>query len=276
LRRALDERQIVGMPTGTEPLFPSPLLAQAEAQKFAEDGWLGPFDALNAATAGRIISHLDAHVLSRSGPDGGSPDRSRYLDDPVTSALAAHPAIIARVRCLLGDDLMLWRSRYWDKRPGGLAVGWHQDGADWPITPMINVTAWLALTHSSSLNGGLELLPGTNKRYLPHDRSPNPDLMFNNRVLDAHLSETRQAIVPTIEPGQFVLFDEGILHRSARNDSTVRRLALALRITLPSVQVQHDRIFVGHRCMTLRGSPALHNALQVPLHVEGELERFHS
>ncbi len=55
------------------------------------------------------------------------------------------------------------------------------------------------------------------------------------------------------EPGQFFLFTERLLHHSEPNRSNLRRLGLAIRVTIPQVRVDHDRLFHGHRNIVLRG-----------------------
>ncbi|WP_179165999.1 phytanoyl-CoA dioxygenase family protein [Azospirillum agricola] len=239
-------------------------MSEAEALAFARSGWSGPHQLFDEATARRLVAHLDRAVLCSPSAAGGHPQKSRYLDDPLTAAICTDPRIVAKARSILGGSLMLWRSRYWDKPPGGHAIGWHQDGADWPIEPMANVTAWVALTDTTEENGALEVFATREPGYLPHIRTPRPDLMFNNRIPKECLPQGVGTRLLELKAGQFVLFDETALHRSGPNRSLGRRLALAVRITRPDVLVRHDAIFAEHGCVTLAGQESTVNRLVQP------------
>jgi ectoine hydroxylase-related dioxygenase (phytanoyl-CoA dioxygenase family) len=236
-------------------------LSEAEQQAYVSSAWSGPHHLFDEATARRVVAYLDRAVLGASTSPNKHPEKSRYMDDPLTAAICTDPRIVAKARSILGDSLMLWRSRYWDKRPGAQAIDWHQDGADWPIEPMKNVTAWVALTDTTEENGALEVFSWRGSGYLPHIRTPRPDLLFNNRVPEQYLPQGGSTQVLELQAGQFVLFDETTLHRSGPNHSSGRRLALAARITRPDVLVRHDEIFKNHRCLTLAGGSSTLNRL---------------
>src|SRR5688572_2086158 len=84
-------------------------------------------------------------VLKRDPPTGQDRHQSRHLDDPTVFGLCSHPAIMDRMESLIGRDLVLWRSYFFNKGPGVAEIPWHQDLNYWPIEPPLNLTAWVAI-----------------------------------------------------------------------------------------------------------------------------------
>lgn len=81
-------------------------------------------------------------------------------------------AIVQNLRSILGEDIVLWRSQFFEKKPGSPGTFWHQTGtfketskfeklkAHENVPPhLIQATTWIALTDSTPENGCLRLLP---------------------------------------------------------------------------------------------------------------------
>ena len=88
--------------------------------------------------------------------------------------ILAHPEITHRVASLLGDDVICWRSQFFEKPLGSDGTFWHQAGtfresSERPklVPPVgmdpafVQLTVWVALTHSTIANGCLRFLPGS-------------------------------------------------------------------------------------------------------------------
>lgn len=170
---------------------------------------------------------VEAHVFTSDGPDKRSRYQSRHLDSQDVLRVCCRPVIVQAVREVLGADLVLWRSNFFPKPPGAQAFEWHSDRNHWRdlLDPMVNVTAWLAVDPATPQAGCLEF-----------KRSPD----------DA------QAVTMALEPGEFVLFDQDAMHRSAPNRTAQGRLGLAIRFTQPHVAIKQDeRLPSAHRVIRL-------------------------
>ncbi len=189
------------------------------------DGFAEPFTLLDADAAAAACAAADA-VLLRDGPDARSRTQSRHLDDPVLLALCTHPELLRRVRAVLGDHIVLWRSNLFPKPPGAREFAWHTDAEHWTtlLEPMRNLTAWIALEPAHASNGCLEFRPR---------------------------SDDARVVVAEMPPGDCVLFDERAIHRSGANPSAARRLALAVRFTLANVRIDRSRLFPDYREIAL-------------------------
>ncbi len=230
-------------------------MTPAEIAQFREQGYAGPYAAMPAADMATLRERIDREVMGREGLPGCGDHQSRHLDSRLVYDLCANPQIVERMAAIYGPDLVLWRSNFFKKLPGDQEVPWHQDLNYWPLEPLVNITAWLAIDPATSENACVQFIPGSHKKALPHVQAP-PEMAFGE-MADPACADTSKAIDMVLEPGQFVLFNEKTLHRSAPNTSTMRRLGLAIRVTVPIVKVDHDQLFADHRCILLRGEDRL-------------------
>jgi non-haem Fe2+, alpha-ketoglutarate-dependent halogenase len=219
---------------------------------YRDNGFAGPFTAMSPAEMAplreRVVDEVigkNAHQLSRDAL------QCRHLDNHLTYLLCTLPEILKRVSALYGPDIVLWRSHFWCKQPGDGAVAWHQDLTHWPLEPVINVTAWLALDPATKENACVRLVPGSN-----HTVHPTQDLT-GDPLADSVRPECvdeAQAVYMELAAGEFFLFDEKLLHGSAANTSSSRRLGLAVRLTVPTVKVNHSQLLDGrHRNIVVLG-----------------------
>ena len=56
-----------------------------------------------------------------------------FVDCRMVYDLYAHPGVIQKMASSYGPDLLLWRSLFWVKGPGGPETPWHQDFQSWPM-----------------------------------------------------------------------------------------------------------------------------------------------
>ena len=219
-----------------------------EVQAFQRDGFVGPYRAFSESTAAHFRDMIEREVLTADGPDPKSRLQSRHLDSPTVYALCSAPPVVDRVVPLLGPDLILWRSNFFEKTARSSALAWHRDSRHWRtlLVPMINVSAWLAIDAATRDNGCVRLLPGShNEEYRANTNDP--------KFVDASSVDETRAVDLELKPGEFFLFSSEVLHASPENTSGVRRLGLAIRFTVPNVRVDHDAILPNHRCMLLCG-----------------------
>lgn len=79
-------------------------------------------------------------------------------------ALVSHPKIAEEIAQLTGaQELRIWHDQiqYKPAETGGVNM-WHQDAPLWPIiTPMTEVSAWVALDDVDESNGCMSMVPGS-------------------------------------------------------------------------------------------------------------------
>jgi ectoine hydroxylase-related dioxygenase (phytanoyl-CoA dioxygenase family) len=203
---------------------------------FARDGYAGPFRAFPGEEMQAYRERI-GDVLTRDGLDPNSRMQSRHLDSADVLTLCLAPAIVERVAALLGENLVLWRSNFFEKPPGAPLFDWHRDGDIWGslLTPMINVSAWIAIDAATNENACVEIFPRSQE-----------------------VAGAENAGRPMeLAPGEFFLFDDALRHRSAANGSARRRLGLAARFTRADTIVDAARLFRGYRRIDVATREAL-------------------
>jgi len=79
--------------------------------------------------------------------------------------LAHIPELLDEVERVIGSDIMLWSAGFFIKDPCNKTyVSWHQDSTYWGLEPPEIVTAWIALTPSTTANGCMQVIPGSHRR----------------------------------------------------------------------------------------------------------------
>jgi ectoine hydroxylase-related dioxygenase (phytanoyl-CoA dioxygenase family) len=103
-------------------------------------------------------------------------------------------------------------------------------------------------------NSCVQLVPGSHRHVVPHVAAAQGKA-FGQEADPAYI-DTSSAINMELEPGQFFLFNERLLHHSDANRSDRRRMGFTMRYTKPFVKlIDQDKppLFPGHRCVLVRG-----------------------
>jgi len=239
-------------------------LTPAEIRFFHENGYLGPFPTVTPREMDAIRAHLDEHVIARPGPNPETPLQSRHMDSRVVYDLATHPAIVDRAASLYGPHLILWATNFFKKDPGGLRIPWHQDQNYWPLEPIVNLSAWVAIDDVKADNSCVQIIPGSHKHVVPHIRAEG--VAFSEEA-DPQYFDAGSRIDMELRPGEFFLFNEKLLHHSEPNRSNRRRLGMSVRLTIPIVKIGQDisPLHPGHCAVLVRGEDYMgFNRLQAP------------
>jgi len=244
-------------------------LSPAEIARFRDDGYLGgPYQLCTPEEMAAIRDRIDHEVFTTDPPfaaaipdyevkRGSTRTQWRHLDQRLVYDLCAHPAVVERMASLYGPDLVLWRSLFFVKNPGAAESPWHQDWKSWPmLQPQVNVTAWIAITEATLENSCMQMIPGSHKTPIPHVGSVDhvaPDFAHP----DPASFDPSKAVAMELKPGEFFLLDERVLHYAAPNQSPKRRVGLAVRVTVPTVKVDHAQCFAGHKVVMISGEDRL-------------------
>ncbi len=239
-------------------------LSQTEVLQFHDQGYLGPFTLCSPDEMQLAKEQIDHLVYGDTrNPFTGVHLQSRHLDNRTVYELCSHPAIVDRVSSILGPNLILWQSNFFNKEPATKAYPWHQDRNFWAavIEPPITVSAWLAIDKADGENSCVQVIPQSHKRVYTHVDTEEYDRGFSQQANPEELDYEESSIVSMpLQAGQFFLFNERTLHRSSANSSDQRRLGLAVRLTIPIT-----RVYKKHPVLLVKGEdPMGFNDLGVP------------
>jgi ectoine hydroxylase-related dioxygenase (phytanoyl-CoA dioxygenase family) len=151
----------------------------------------------------------------------------RLARDPVFRAFAVQREVTDLVADLLGtDDDDNFLSQFIFKNAGAWGQPWHQDSFYFPFEPARPVVGvWLAVTEATLANGCLHVLPGSHREPVHEhiaDRRPDANLGYVE-IVDHDMSDS----VPVLmAPGDLLLFDSHLMHRSTDNGSDGLRAAM--------------------------------------------------
>jgi len=249
----------VNRPTLTRPVARPHLLTPEDHERFARDGWIGPFPLLSAEAARRLAPELrrafdqtrgyfyaQRDELERFYANGGS----YYADAPWFQSLhalsprllevARHPEIVDRVAQLIGDDVMLWATICFLQEAGG-RLHWHSDNEFHHVS---GVSAWIGSANTTPENA-LKLMPGSHR----FPKRPEDYLSTGLETMDTLASDDRALEIarqwqpdidfarPEIHDGEFILFD-GTLWHGSDNPGRAERCAMGLRFSAPDQRVR--------------------------------------
>ncbi|MCW8132633.1 MAG: phytanoyl-CoA dioxygenase family protein [Planctomycetota bacterium] len=228
----------------------APALTKEEVERFHTDGVIGPFAICPPEEMAAIRARIADEVLPTDGPWEKHPEQLRHQDRRVVYDLVAHPEITGRIASLWGPDILVWRSNFFDKAPGGKAVPWHQDVNYWHLDPPLNLTAWMALDDVDEENACVQVIPGSHTKVIRHVRAGSE--MHFEEMADPAAVDPSKAVKMVLKPGEFFLFNERVLHYSAPNTSNRHRKCMVLRYSLPFVKI--PPLCPAHRLMMVSGT----------------------
>ena len=216
LRAALDDHLRADIPTDAYELT-DPIAIRATGS--------GEARRLEYVTGGRSAPHTFPFLFNiwrfddrfrRVAFDSGIADLARQLLDCSEVLLMEDNAIV--------------------KYPHTGTLPWHQDLGYWPIAEPEVVTVWIALDPMTPHNGGMQLVPGSQRRgeRLPVDFGTGASLLADERphagtVPVDPAAEGHPVVSYLLAPGEAGLHDPLVWHASWQNDSDAPRCAYALR-----------------------------------------------
>lgn len=198
-----------------------------EVEAFRRDGFILPFHLFTRAQCDLIIKHNRLNDPDRQKQTKGRGATDRFFYDVTT-----RPAILDRVKRILGDDIVWWGTRVIRREPNQIHC-WHTDiESSAPDGRFVSVWVGLCGTQRDS---GLKLISRSHQFGKPiqqevHERGSRRGEATDDMVAEwARALDPQAALVqPDIADGQAIVFDGRLWHAS-HNVSSEVRVALLLQ-----------------------------------------------
>ena len=160
----------------------------------------------------------------------------RVLVDPVFHDLWSEPGLLDAARSVLGTEIRaydLFNGR--PREPGApmQTIDWHQDVAncpEWAEEDSRILTFWVPLVPVDARSGCLAVIPGSHRR----GRLPSGADEFGITHVDAGVEVGADVVPVPMEPGDALMFNELLLHRSLDNVSDRVRWSVDIRFSADS------------------------------------------
>ena len=162
---------------------------------------------------------------------------SCHLFLPFLNGLIHHPAILGPVASILGEDLLVWGTSFFTKKPRFADyVAWHQDLHYSGLDARDEVTAWVASSQATVESGCVRFVPASHIKEVPHADRPAKGAMLSRGQELIEAVDDSQAVNAPLLPGQMSLHHGLTFHASMPNRSDDRRIGFAIRYIKPSMR----------------------------------------
>ena len=205
-------------------------LTSDAVRRYRETGYLFPVPALTPSEAAALRAKLEAFEAD-AGPLAGSLRQKSHLLFPWLNDLIRHDRILDAVEDVIGPDILCWGTSFFIKEPCNPAfVSWHQDSTYWGLDPADIVTAWVALSDSTTENGAMRVVPGSHTMaQIPHKDTFRPEnLLSRGQEIMVDVDDNKAATL-TLNAGEMSLHHVRLIHGSEPNPSGSRRIGFAIR-----------------------------------------------
>jgi non-heme Fe2+,alpha-ketoglutarate-dependent halogenase len=247
-------------------------LTASELESFQQNGFVGPFPLYSPEDAIKRWNQAKLEmVLSKNKPHNSTiMNYDRHLDCNTLSEHVSRPEIVSKLRSLMGNDILCWKTNIFPKYPGDAGTGWHQVEAfaagqvgRAPVPALqytqpsryvtSEITVWTAFSAAKREHGCMTFIPGTHKKWYYDEFRPMTTSVESKRhdFFGYDYSELRldkqwdpdseESVKMEMEAGQFVIFLAKCVHGSLPNSTKDQtRMGFASRYVTPSVKVYEN------------------------------------
>jgi non-heme Fe2+,alpha-ketoglutarate-dependent halogenase len=205
-------------------------LTEDAVREYHQAGFLAPIPALSSTEAATIRAKLETFEAG-AGLLAGKLRQKSHLLFTWLNDLIRHERILDAVEDVIGPDILCWGTSFFIKEPHNPAfVSWHQDSTYWGLDPADIVTAWVALSDSTTENGAMRVVPGSHTMaQVPHrDTFRSDNLLSRGQEVMVDV-DPAQAVTLTLKAGEMSLHHVRLIHGSEPNPSGQRRIGFAIR-----------------------------------------------
>lgn len=207
-------------------------LTETQVQKFREDGFVYPVDAMSSNEIARIREAYEASERMQGHEFGKGHNFKPHLLYKWADDLVYNENLLDAVEDLIGPNFLLLSTACFPKNPGqGSFVAWHQDGTYFGLDPAEQVTAWFAISDAPVEAGCMEVMVGSHKSgQLPHvEAAEEANMLSLGQTIDRQYQKqnARTEYMP-LRAGQVSIHDTYAIHRSGPNHTPYRRLGISM------------------------------------------------
>jgi phytanoyl-CoA hydroxylase len=182
--------------------------------------------ALAESVRVKLMAEANKAGVPVAQPEDGMSKVFHLHRDGVFAEFAHSAGVVEMVAELIQPDIDVFLSQFIFKTSGAWGQPWHQDSFYFPFEPARPVVGvWLAVTEATPQNGCLHVLPGSQTEPLHKhvlDRRPGANYGYLE-IVDHDMSSSEPVLM---SPGDLLLFDSHLMHRSTDNESPGIRAAM--------------------------------------------------
>ena len=131
-----------------------------------------------------------------------------------------NPKVMAILKSLLGEDAIATQSMFYWKPPGAKGQALHQDNFYLQVEPGTCIAAWTAVDDADEENGGLFVVPNSQKEAIQCPHLADPEASFTKDEVD--VPEGLTPVPVTLNRGDVLFFNGNVIHGSYPNASKDR------------------------------------------------------
>jgi ectoine hydroxylase-related dioxygenase (phytanoyl-CoA dioxygenase family) len=207
-------------------------------------------DIVRRHDAGEHVDHVV--VLPEAQP--GYAERKANAEDVISKVFRLHrrpafadflrtEALLPIITEVLGTvDVDCFLSQFIFKNPGAWGQPWHQDSYYFPFVPARPIVGlWLAVTEATLTNGCLHVLPGSHDEPV-HDHIPDRRPGANYGYTEIVDHDTSGSVPVLMQPGDLLVFDSHLMHRSTDNESSGIRAAMVFHVAAAGTVDETEKV----------------------------------
>ena len=206
------------------------VLSTAEIERYRKEGYLAPLRAITAAEAAEYRAKFEAWEKSLDGAPPRTYLQKCHLLFTWANELARHPKVLDVVEDVLGPNILVWSSQFFNKEPHSEDyVSWHQDATYWGLSGHDVMTAWIALAPSTRESGCMRVVSGSHVEQVTHkDTFADGNQLSRGQEVQVDVDDSK-VVDFVLQPGEMSLHHVLIIHGSGPNTSGERRIGFVIR-----------------------------------------------
>ncbi|MFT5168672.1 MAG: non-heme Fe2+,alpha-ketoglutarate-dependent halogenase [Saprospiraceae bacterium] len=205
-------------------------------EKFNKTGVSFPISVLDLKELIQFQNSFEDFESIFDGRPTAQQMKQLHLFFPWAYQLVTHPGILNIIEQILGPDIIVHSSSIFCKYPNDPSfVSWHQDGFYLDLNKSKLVSAWVALSNSTSENGCLRVMPGTHLKKYKHKEEYQKNNMLTTGLTIGESMDESVAVEIELQAGELSLHHVNIIHGSNPNSTENKRIGFAIRYITPDV-----------------------------------------
>ena len=214
-------------------------LTGEQIASYRRDGFLSPADIYSEEEAARLRDAFEEAEARWPEAFAGAARNNAHYNFTFLDEIVHNADLLDAVEDLIGPDILNYGTVFFIKEPHDPGfVSWHQDARYMGLEPHVGVTAWLALSPSTSTSGCMRMIPGSHRGQVQdHDDTFSAENILTRGQQIAAVEEAKAVEIP-LRPGQVSFHSQRVIHSSSPNNSGDRRIGFAIQSYIPPQVVQ--------------------------------------